>query len=68
MLQEIAGGKVASEIIDLYPEPVKDFVIDVSYGHINRLIGKKIEPMEVKSILESLEIKLKMKLPKGSRQ
>ncbi|MDP2042221.1 phenylalanine--tRNA ligase subunit beta, partial [Algoriphagus sp.] len=56
LLQEIAGGKVASEIIDLYPDPVQDFVIAVNYGHINRLIGKKIAPSEVKSILESLDI------------
>ncbi|MDO8965315.1 phenylalanine--tRNA ligase subunit beta [Algoriphagus sp.] len=56
LLQEIAGGKVASEIIDLYPDPVQDFVIAVNYGHINRLIGKRIAPSEVKSILESLDI------------
>ncbi|MEB2777768.1 phenylalanine--tRNA ligase subunit beta [Algoriphagus sp. D3-2-R+10] len=58
LLQEIAGGKVSSELIDIYPEPVDDFVIEVNYGHINRLIGKKIEPLQVKSILESLEIKV----------
>ncbi|SEF79488.1 phenylalanine--tRNA ligase subunit beta [Algoriphagus boritolerans] len=58
LLQDIAGGKVASEIIDLYPNPAQDFVIEVSYGHINRLIGKKIDPSEVKSILESLDIKV----------
>lgn len=58
LLQEIAGGKVCSEIIDLYPQPVADFVIEVTYGHVNRLIGKKIEPTEVKSILESLDIQV----------
>lgn len=56
LLEEIAGGKVASEIIDLYPDPVQDSVIGVNYGHVNRLIGKKIAPSEVKSILESLDI------------
>lgn len=59
LLQELAGGKVSSEIIDVYPEPVEDFVIDVDYGRINRLIGKKIDPAEVKSILEGLEIAVK---------
>ena len=58
LLKEIAGGKVCSEIVDLYPEPVQDFKIEVEYGRINRLIGKKIEPQEVKSILESLDIKV----------
>jgi phenylalanyl-tRNA synthetase beta chain len=65
LLHEIAGGKVASEIIDLFPEPVQDFVIEVSYGHINRLIGKKIAPTEVKSILESLDIKVENETEDG---
>ena len=65
MLQEIAGGKVSSELIDIYPEPVQDFVIDVTYGNINRLIGKKIEPSQVKSILESLEIKVTNETTEG---
>lgn len=65
LLQEIAGGKVASEIIDLYPEPVQDFVIEVTYGHVNRLIGKKIAPAEVKSILESLDIKVTNETQEG---
>jgi len=58
LLKEIAGAKVASELIDLYPNPVEDFQIEVSYGHIDRLIGKKIPAEEVIQILESLEIKV----------
>ncbi|MDF2159075.1 phenylalanine--tRNA ligase subunit beta [Algoriphagus sp. CAU 1675] len=58
LLQEIAGGKVCSEIVDIYPNPIQDFEVEVDYGHINRLIGKRIEPTEVKSILESLDIKV----------
>ncbi|MBN3520358.1 phenylalanine--tRNA ligase subunit beta [Algoriphagus lutimaris] len=65
LLQELAGGKVASEIIDLYPNPIQDFVIEVEYGHVNRLIGKKIEPSEVRSILESLEIKVENETETG---
>lgn len=65
LLQEIAGGKVSSELIDIYPEPIEDFVIDVNYGHINRLIGKKIEPAQVKSILESLEINVENETAEG---
>ena len=65
LLQEIAGGKVSSELIDIYPAPIEDFVIDVNYGHINRLIGKIIEPSQVKSILESLEIKVENETAEG---
>ncbi len=56
LLQRYAGAKVASEIIDVYPEPKQDVRIPVIFGHINRLIGKVIEPTEVVTILESLEI------------
>lgn len=58
LLQEVAGGKVCSDIVDLYPNPVHDFEVETSYAHINRLIGKKIDPTEVKSILESLDIRV----------
>jgi phenylalanyl-tRNA synthetase beta chain len=56
LLQRYAGAKVASEIIDVYPEPKQDVRIPVNFGHINRLIGKVIEPTEVVGILDSLEI------------
>lgn len=56
LLQRYAGAKVASEITDSYPEPKLDVRIPVNFGHINRLIGKVIEPTEVVGILESLDI------------
>ncbi len=56
LLQRYAGAKVASEIIDVYPEPKQDVLIPVNFGHINRLIGKVIEPTDLVGILESLEI------------
>jgi phenylalanyl-tRNA synthetase beta chain len=67
LLQELAGGKVCSELIDLYPKPVEDFEVEVEYSHINRLIGKKIEPSEVKSILESLDIQVTQETEFGFR-
>ncbi|GMQ29078.1 phenylalanine--tRNA ligase subunit beta [Algoriphagus confluentis] len=65
LLQEIAGGKVASEIIDLYPNPVQDFEVEVAYARINRLIGKVIDPKEVKTILESLDIRVENETEEG---
>ena len=58
LLQRYAGALVASEIIDVYPEPKQEVRIPVNFGHINRLIGKGIEPKEVVEILESLEIEV----------
>lgn len=57
MIRDIAGGKLTSDFKDVYPEPIKNAIIEVSYNNINRLIGKVIEPATVKKILGLLDIK-----------
>lgn len=56
LMQEIAGGIISSEVVDIYPEVIQNFEIEVSYKRINTLIGKQIEKETVKNILSSLEI------------
>ena len=56
LIKEIAGGKISSDIIDVYPDPIKNTVVEVTYTNINRLIGKKIDPQTVKRILNLLDI------------
>ena len=58
LVKELAGGEISSDIIDIYPNPVEDFKVEVSYDHINRLIGKKIGKDLIKRILNGLEIKI----------
>jgi len=58
LIKEIAGGKISSEITDVYPSPIKNTEIEVNYARINRLIGKKIDPPVVKKILGLLDIKI----------
>ncbi len=31
MIRDIAGGKLTSDIKDIYPEPIKNTIIEVSY-------------------------------------
>jgi phenylalanyl-tRNA synthetase beta chain len=56
LIREIAGGKISSDIIDVYSNPVKNVQVDVNYNNIDRLIGKKIEQNTVKKILSLLDI------------
>jgi len=56
LIKEIAGGKISSGVIDVYPEKIKNVHVDVDYNNINRLIGKQIEPLTIKKILALLEI------------
>ncbi len=58
LVKELGGGEITSEIIDLYPNPIQDFEVEVKYSHIDRLIGKKIDHNTIKHILTALEIKI----------
>lgn len=58
LIKEIAGGTISSEIIDVYPEKLEDFQVDVKLENIKRLIGKEIPLITVKNILNSLDIKI----------
>lgn len=57
MIKEIAGGEISSEIKDIYPEPIKDFIVELSYNKVNSLIGKFIPVDTIKNIVSSLEMK-----------
>lgn len=58
LIKEIAGGEVSANLIDIYPEPIKNFEFEVAYKNIDRLIGKRLERNTVHQILESLEIEV----------
>jgi phenylalanyl-tRNA synthetase beta chain len=58
LIKEVAGGNISSDIVDVYPNPIKNVQVDVNYNNINRLIGKKIEPEKVKKILALLDIEI----------
>lgn len=58
LIQEIAGGKIAGTVQDIYPEPVQPYTVEVAYAKIDALIGKAIPAETVKSILESLEMQI----------
>ena len=58
LIKEIAGAKISSDIIDLYPEPIENFNIDFDITNIKRLIGTEIEESLVDSIFSDLDIEV----------
>ncbi|MBL4746033.1 MAG: phenylalanine--tRNA ligase subunit beta [Flavobacteriaceae bacterium] len=58
LIQEVAGGRVTSDIQDIYPEKIEDFQVFLSYEKMDRLIGEVINREVVKNILASLDIRL----------
>lgn len=57
LVKEIAGGQICGDPVDIYPEPVKPAVVDLSYDYMTRLVGKEIPASVVDSIAASLEMK-----------
>jgi phenylalanyl-tRNA synthetase beta chain len=59
LIREITGGDITSDIIDLYPRKKDDYQVFLSFEKIETLIGQKIPADTIKSILASLDIKVK---------
>ncbi len=58
LIQELAGGKVTSEIVDVYSNKLEDFQVFLSFENTTRLIGEELSHETIKRILASLEIKV----------
>jgi phenylalanyl-tRNA synthetase beta chain len=59
LMAEIAGGEIASEIVDIYPNPVQPASVEVTYEYVNRLIGTSISKDKIHQILLALEMEIK---------
>jgi phenylalanyl-tRNA synthetase beta chain len=58
LIQSIAGGEVASDILDYYPEKVARAEINVSFTRIQNLMGVEISPARIQEILKALDFEL----------
>ncbi|MBA3901899.1 MAG: phenylalanine--tRNA ligase subunit beta, partial [Bacteroidetes bacterium] len=58
LIKEIAGGKISSEIVDVYPEKIQNFNVSLSFKNADRLIGKAIDRETIKRILIALGIEI----------
>ena len=65
LIKEVAGGTISSEIVDVYPQPIEDFKVCISFLNVNQLIGKELGKEQIKNILASLEIKIESETEKG---
>ncbi|WP_313374411.1 phenylalanine--tRNA ligase subunit beta [Chishuiella sp.] len=58
LLTEIAGAEIASNIDDIYPNPIANFNVKLRLGKVVELLGVEIAEDKIKAILENLEIKI----------
>ena len=58
LMKALAGGTISSEVVDLFPSPIENFRVSVTYAHVDRLIGKAIDRSVIKTILRDLDIEV----------
>lgn len=58
LIQEIAGGDLSSDLIDVYPKKIEDFPIILNLQKVHQFIGEELSKETIKSILSALEIKI----------
>ncbi|MFN0175024.1 MAG: phenylalanine--tRNA ligase subunit beta [Saprospiraceae bacterium] len=56
LILELAGGEIASGLVDHYPNPILPVRIACEFARINALIGENLSKERIKKILASLEI------------
>lgn len=52
LVEKIAGGKVAADIIDIYPKKENKYKVGVSLSEINKVLGTKMSSAAVSKTLE----------------
>jgi phenylalanyl-tRNA synthetase beta chain len=65
LIQELAGGKLVGEILESYPEKIKDHYVVFRYSKLDQILGTKIHREKIKEILKSLEITILNEIQNG---
>jgi len=58
LIQEVAGGKITSDVVEVYPKKVEDFSVFLNFTNVSKIIGQEIPKDTIKKILVSLDIKV----------
>jgi len=58
LIQDLAGGEITSDVIDIYPKKIENFQVRLSFDNAKRLIGEEIPREVINRILTSLDIKV----------
>ncbi len=58
LVKELAGGEICGDIVDIKSQEFPGFPVELRYDYVTGLIGKDIPHDEIRSIIESLEMKV----------
>ena len=54
LIKELAGGEIASDVVDVYPQPKEKKQLALKFHYLKKISGKNYHPSTVKKILEAL--------------
>ncbi|MEP6465301.1 MAG: phenylalanine--tRNA ligase subunit beta [Parafilimonas sp.] len=58
LINEICGGEISGDIIDIYPSPIDKKQITLQYNYLKKLSGKQYDHSAVKKIFSALEFEI----------
>ena len=58
LIQEVAGGEITMDIVDIYQKKIEDFPVFLNFEKTRKLIGQDLPKETIKNILASLDIKI----------
>ena len=51
LIVEVSGGKIETSLVDVYPTPVQQPIVQLPFDYVKKLSGKSYAPTTIKSIL-----------------
>lgn len=58
LIQQLAGGEICGDIVDIYPKPIEKAEVEINYKRVADLIGKTIPVDTIRTALTSLDIEI----------
>ena len=58
LMQELTGAAVASEMVDVYPNPIPRAEVEINYRRVFNLVGQEIPIEAIRTALTSLDIEI----------
>ena len=65
LIQELAGGEICGQMVDLYPKPIERPTVEVNFRRMFDLIGQDIPLEAVRTALTSLDIEIVSETAEG---
>ena len=58
LIKEITGGEIASDVVDIYPEPKQKTEVVLKNHYLKKISGKNYHSDTIKNILQSLDFEI----------